>query len=185
MIVHVFRFQPFPSRAAQPPVVGLRFAYDAALVARFKAALAVCKGWALDPQQRIYTAGGWLPEERCWFVEPAAWPTVRAALVAFGATCVEGDRPREVSHSAAASGAPPIPRAEWRSEVGQPASADDGGRLTAYEQRVALRRVFGEVCTMLAYADLPDAIGSRLCDWQVTLSDLLAAAQPEREEQRT
>jgi hypothetical protein len=73
--VYVSAFQPFASRRGVDTVLALRFKYDPDLIATLKDALqeARSRGYAFQP-------GGWLAEERCWFVERQAWPCVRSHL---------------------------------------------------------------------------------------------------------
>jgi hypothetical protein len=81
----VFRFQPFASRVGVDQVIGLRFKYSACLVADLKAAFAAAR--RQDGCQR--NVGGWLPEQRAWFVELSAWPVVREQLTANGYRLVQ------------------------------------------------------------------------------------------------
>ena len=82
--IYVDRFQPFSSRHGLDEVVRLRFDYSHALVARLKAILAV---YAVGAPQKV--VGGWLPEHRCWFVEPEVWDVVRDELQFLGHQIVE------------------------------------------------------------------------------------------------
>jgi hypothetical protein len=77
--IHVSAFQPFESRRGVDTVLALRFRYDPELIDVLKRALQAARsiGFAYNP-------GGWLPEERCWFVERAAWLYVRAYLTDHG-----------------------------------------------------------------------------------------------------
>jgi hypothetical protein len=77
-VITTFRFQPFTSRT--DTVMGVRFAYNADLVAALKASLARHRGRAFCAAARRYTAGGWLPEYKAWFVEEVVWHLVRADL---------------------------------------------------------------------------------------------------------
>ena len=82
--IRVDTFQPFESRQGFDEVVRLRFDYSHALVARLKAILAV---YAVGAPQKV--VGGWLPEHRCWFVEPEVWDVVRDELQFLGHQIVE------------------------------------------------------------------------------------------------
>jgi hypothetical protein len=79
VLIHVDRSQPFQSRLGLDTVVRLRFEYDAALVSRLKAILAV---YAVGTPHKV--VGGWLPEHRAWFVEPSVWDVVRMELLFLG-----------------------------------------------------------------------------------------------------
>lgn len=79
IIIHADHFQPFQSRVGLDTVVRLRFEYDAALVSRLKALLAV---YAVGTERK--TIGGWLPKHQCWFVEANAWEVVRMELLFLG-----------------------------------------------------------------------------------------------------
>lgn len=78
-------FSPFESRPGAA-VVRLTFRYDADVVAALKAELRRLTPLLRDPERRVFTAGGWLPEHRAWFIERAAWPPVRALLERHGYT---------------------------------------------------------------------------------------------------
>lgn len=82
--IHADRFQPFQSRLGVDEVMRLQFDFDAALVARLKALLAV---YAVGSQHRVI--GGWLPKHRCWFVEPDAWAVVKLELLYLGHRIME------------------------------------------------------------------------------------------------
>jgi len=77
--IDVSAFQPFESRRGIDTVLALRFGYDRELIDILKTALRSaryrCPG---------RSAGEWLPEERCWFCERAAWPIVREHLALQG-----------------------------------------------------------------------------------------------------
>lgn len=73
------RFQPFSSRMGVDTVVRLQFEYCPALVARLKALLEV---YRVDHRYRV--VGGWLPEQKCWFVEPDAWAVIKLELLYLG-----------------------------------------------------------------------------------------------------
>jgi hypothetical protein len=75
-----FRFQPFQTRRGIDTVVGLRFGYDAALIAALKDLLRQWRDAVRQANPIAQTAGGWLPAYRCWFVEVPAWPAVAALL---------------------------------------------------------------------------------------------------------
>ncbi len=85
-------FQPFASRVGRDWVVGVRFAYDAVVVAELKTLLRQLTPRVADRSRSIYHAGGWLSLYRCWFVEPAAWPDVHQLLARHGYT-VHGPGP--------------------------------------------------------------------------------------------
>jgi hypothetical protein len=51
----------------------LRFPFDADTVAAVKAALIVARGGGRS-------VGGWLPDQRAWYVEPSAWSAFRDSL---------------------------------------------------------------------------------------------------------
>ncbi len=85
-------FQPFASRVGRDWVVGLRFAYDAVVVAELKELLRQLKPRVVDRGRYVYHAGGWLSLYRCWFVEPMAWPDVHQLLARHGYT-VSGPGP--------------------------------------------------------------------------------------------
>jgi hypothetical protein len=91
--IRAFLFQPFESRQASDVVVGLRFDYDAALIAHLKHALDLYKDQAVNPKLHRLTAGGWLPGHRCWFVEPDIWGLVELELAFHGYRIVPGVRP--------------------------------------------------------------------------------------------
>jgi hypothetical protein len=74
VLIDVTPFQPFKSRAGVDTVLGLRFAYDPAVIDTLKAAL---RGAGRNQ-------GGWLAAHKRWFVERGAWPAVKAALVGAG-----------------------------------------------------------------------------------------------------
>ncbi|TKB72534.1 MAG: hypothetical protein E8D46_13065 [Nitrospira sp.] len=84
LTIHVDRFQPFQSRVGLDTVVRLRFEYDAALVSRLKALLAV---YQVGTEHR--TVGGWLPKHGVWFVELSVWPIVRDELHLLGHRILE------------------------------------------------------------------------------------------------
>ena len=86
IIIHADHFQPFQSRVGFDTVVRLRFKYDAALVARLKALLAV---YVVGTEHR--TIGGWLPKHSCWFVESDAWDVIRMELLYLGHRIVKGN----------------------------------------------------------------------------------------------
>ena len=98
MTIAVFYFQPFQSRADQDVVIGLRFAYDAEVVAALKDILRPLHARTRDEPAHIGGAGGWLAEARSWFVELRAWPLVRAELLARGYRIGWTDRPPSVRH---------------------------------------------------------------------------------------
>src|SRR5262245_61583407 len=89
--IEYFEFQPFLSRMGKDAVIGLRFKFDAEVVATLKRALAEAR----ETRGGI-PAGGWLPEVHRWYVERPVWPWVHDALVAAGHTLVCGrpDDPR-------------------------------------------------------------------------------------------
>ena len=77
--IHADYFQPFQSRVGLDTVVRLRFEFDAALVSRLKAILAV---YAVCSPHKV--VGGFLPKFRCWFVEPDVWEVVWMELLYLG-----------------------------------------------------------------------------------------------------
>lgn len=79
LIILVDRFQPFQSRIGLDTVIRLQFEYDAALVARLKALLAV---YVVRTGNR--TIGGWLPKHSCWFVESEVWDVIKMELLYLG-----------------------------------------------------------------------------------------------------
>ncbi len=81
--INLFTFQPFHSRRDLDTVLGLRFRYDARVVALIKEGLR--EAWG---RCGCINAGGWLPEEKAWFVEWWAWPSVRRRLEAAGVKIV-------------------------------------------------------------------------------------------------
>ena len=147
MRVDVFTFQPFQSRAGGGEVIGLRFAYSAALVHVIKDALKRHKALAVDSARHIRHAGGWLPEARVWFIERPVWAAVRANLVRAGATIEEIPRPADVPHyPAPAAGGHLVAEARRlglqlipkRQDTG-PESREDGGVARC-------RRIAGRGC---------------------------------------
>ena len=102
MTIYTFRFQPFARRAGQEPVIGLRFTYNAALVASIKAALTRHRDRARNPAAHVLAVGGWLGEARTWFVEPTVWPQVRLELAACSVTFSEIGWPGDVPQYEAA-----------------------------------------------------------------------------------
>lgn len=58
-------------------VIGLRFRFDARLVAVLKAALH-------RHADRRRSGGGWSPSHRCWWVDLDIWPWVQQELAAAG-----------------------------------------------------------------------------------------------------
>ena len=83
--IYVDQFQPFQSRVGLDTVVRVRFEYDAALVSRLKAILAV---YAVGAEHK--SIGGWLPKHRSWFVEAHAWEVVKLELLYLGHLIIEG-----------------------------------------------------------------------------------------------
>jgi hypothetical protein len=83
--IYVDRFQPFQSRVGLDTVVRVWFEYDAALVSRLKAILAV---YAVGSPHKV--VGGWLPKHRSWFVEAHAWEVVKLELLYLGHRIIEG-----------------------------------------------------------------------------------------------
>jgi hypothetical protein len=79
-VIYVSRFQPFESRRGRDYVLRLDFDYDPALIAQIKRLLAGYKADAVNPALRRLAPGGWLPEYRCWFLEPCIWEAVRLEL---------------------------------------------------------------------------------------------------------
>jgi hypothetical protein len=79
-----FRFQPFQTRRGIDTVLGLRFGYDAALIAALKDILRQWRPIVRQANPMAQVAGGWLPAYRCWFIEPPAWPAVAALLRRYG-----------------------------------------------------------------------------------------------------
>lgn len=75
-MIRVDAFHPFKNR--RDSVLALRFAYDAATVARLKALLRECRDIGLS------NPGGWLPDYECWFIERDAWPVIRQGLIRDG-----------------------------------------------------------------------------------------------------
>jgi hypothetical protein len=61
-VIQVSRFQPFESRQGIDTVIGLRFTYDAAIVALLKALLVRHRERAAKPEEHRHTAGGWLAQ---------------------------------------------------------------------------------------------------------------------------
>ena len=135
MTIYTFRFQPFVRRAGQGDVIGLRFTYNVAVVATLKASLARYRDRARDPAAHVLTAGGWLAQARCWFVEPFVWPLVCADLAGIGASCTEIGRPGDVPHYERQ--APPV----W--DVVEDDDADD--TLPSVDQLDALASVCADV----------------------------------------
>jgi hypothetical protein len=86
MQIIVRPFQPFESRVGIDTVLGLSFRYDAALIELLKSALRQA-----GARERVRNPGGWVREHKCWFVERAVWPAVRACLVRAGHEVVEHD----------------------------------------------------------------------------------------------
>jgi hypothetical protein len=84
MQIIVRPFQPFQSRAGIDTVLGLSFPYDPALAALLKSAYREA-----GVREGVRIPGGWLPEHKCWFVERAVWPAVRACLARAGHKVVE------------------------------------------------------------------------------------------------
>jgi hypothetical protein len=74
------QFQPFPTRRDHDTVVKLRFAFDRDLIELLKRSLRAYRPYAAPWR----TCGGWLPDERAWFVERGCWPHVRRALESAG-----------------------------------------------------------------------------------------------------
>lgn len=85
--MQVSRFQPFSSRQGIDEVVRLSFDYDAPLIARLKALLAI-----YGAGHRYKTVGGWLAKHKCWFVEADVWEFVKLELLYGGYQIVEGTR---------------------------------------------------------------------------------------------
>jgi hypothetical protein len=85
--IHVGRGQPFESRIGEDTVLFLRFRYDKNLVAEIKDYLARRRGEY--PQGKAFQPGGWLPDERVWFVEEAIWADLREQLLDEGHVLVE------------------------------------------------------------------------------------------------
>jgi len=109
--IEAFEFMPFASRAGAT-VIGLRFAYDRALVDELKATLRPLHAEVRDPERHIGGAGGWLAEGRCWFVERDAWDVVFVRLVYDGHHVIDWvERPPGVPHYPAPAFAPEPPPA--------------------------------------------------------------------------
>lgn len=83
--IHTRRFQPFSSRQGVDEVMGVSFPYDARLVARLKALLAV-----YGVGHKYKTAGGWLAQHRCWFIEVDVWELAKLELLFLGYRIVGG-----------------------------------------------------------------------------------------------
>lgn len=109
MWIDAFWFQPFESRAGEPPLVGLRFAYDEVLIADLKALLTRQKAKCVDRARRVYVAGNWLPDYRVWFVERPAWPAVLHGLESYGHGVDWIARPDDVPHYPEVEPAPAPP----------------------------------------------------------------------------
>ena len=91
--IRAFTFQPFASRQGQDTVVGLRFPFNPSVAQILKQCFVRIRHELHDPEHFILAAGGWLPKNRCWFVEQAIWPTVQRELEAAGyALRLEGQR---------------------------------------------------------------------------------------------
>jgi hypothetical protein len=84
MRITVKPFQPFESRVGIDTVLGLRFPYDLALAGLLKSAYREA-----GAREGVRSPGGWLAEHKCWFVERAVWPAVRACLERAGHTIIE------------------------------------------------------------------------------------------------
>src|SRR5262249_37314367 len=108
MRVYVFTFQPFPSRRGIDHLIGLKFSYDARLVELLKQALR-----SAAAQTGRGQLGGWLPQEKAWFLERLAWAHVRRELEQAGCTFdvgagVDDEPPRHEEHREAGRSAPPV-----------------------------------------------------------------------------
>ena len=84
--IHADHFQPFQSRMGLDTVVRLRFEYDAALVSRLKALLAI---YAVGTEHK--TIGGWLAKHQCWFIETSACESIKLELLYLGHRIVKGN----------------------------------------------------------------------------------------------
>lgn len=89
-IIHVTRFQPFESRIGIDTVVRLDFHYDPKLIGHLKRILANYRPDAVDPGLNRQTPGGWLPREKCWFVESIVWDVMKVELSSSGYAIREG-----------------------------------------------------------------------------------------------
>lgn len=88
-VLKVSRFQPFESRIGTDTVIRLKFPWDRNLVDELKRLLSLYRREALNPDRNQHAPGGWLPEHRCWFIEPIIWPVVKMELVWLGYAIVE------------------------------------------------------------------------------------------------
>lgn len=94
-VADFFWFRPFESR--QDAVVGFRFRYDKKMVAAIKRIIRAHNSRVVDSARRIYHAGGWLPEHKCWFVEEPVLPAVLDAFRAAGYEIRWFRRPEDAS----------------------------------------------------------------------------------------
>ncbi len=82
--IRVFRFQPFASRKGQEPMIGLKFTFNWQVVSTLKQLLKLYRGQAANSSMLRYSAGGWLSQYACWFVEPVVWPDMQNELRQIG-----------------------------------------------------------------------------------------------------
>jgi len=135
MRIRVFAFQPFESRRGVDTVLGLRFEYDKGFVEFLKATLRAAR---VELRQGNLI-GGWLPEQRSWFVERVAWPRVRRELERVGCTFegpgVEDEPPRHEGHREGGRGGPPVDWSRlitrWYRELALDFHPDRGGHPEA------------------------------------------------------
>lgn len=83
-MIYVSSFQPFGSRIGQDTVIRLQFNYNPDLIADLKKILRHYKDEALDPSRHIFQPGGWIPLEKCWYVERSIWRLVKHELEELG-----------------------------------------------------------------------------------------------------
>jgi hypothetical protein len=104
--IRVSAFQPFKGRVGVDTVLGLEFPYDPDLVELLKESIR-------DAKRRTGvagTAGGWLAEHHRWFVERAAWPLIKAALLRAGHAVDESALMSPPPQPVAPKPAPPQPK---------------------------------------------------------------------------
>jgi hypothetical protein len=86
--LNIFHFFPFDS-CPDERVIGLQFAYNPELVAALQKSLRRHRDLTAQA-----VAGGWCPPERCWWVEPTAWPAIREDLEEMFPNLVIHDQPQ-------------------------------------------------------------------------------------------
>lgn len=96
-LIDVFEFMPFSTRSGET-VYGLRFKYDKEIVERLRWVLADMRAMYKNTGRNPANVGGWLPDNRVWFIDKPVKQHVQAALAPLNIGYRRIPRPGYITH---------------------------------------------------------------------------------------